>query len=265
MTTAQERAIRVGLCLSGIAALVLALGFFQAAGWATELWPWEDSPLSFVFIASILAAIALPALLIGVTGELAAIQAGALELSLTYGAVFVYLLTLAGDPGQPELWPYLVAFGGACASSIAAFAWSRRLTWRDDRRMPAVVRVSFAALAAVLIAAGTALVIGADIFPWDLRSETTVIYGFIFLGAAIFFVYGYLQPRWPNAAPQLIGFLAYDIVLIGPFVDRFDEVSGRQLLSLIVYTAVVVASGALATYYLIVSDETRLSAPAVRR
>jgi hypothetical protein len=253
-----ERGIRGGLCLAGIAMLVLALGFFQSASWATDLWPWPDTPLSFIFIASILAAIALPALWIGVTGELAAIRAGALELSLTYGAIFVYLLTLAGDPGQPALGWYLLAFAAACLSSVAAFAWSRALTWNDRRWMPGLVRASFAGLAAILIAAGTALAFGADIFPWDLRSETSVIFGLIYLGAAVFFLYGYLRPRWSNAAPQLIGFLAYDLVLIGPFVDRFDEVSGRQLLSLIVYTAVIAYSGALAFYYLFAADETRL-------
>jgi hypothetical protein len=252
-----ERWIGAGLCLSGIAALVLALGFFQAADWATELWPWPDTPLSFIFIASILAAIALPALWIGVTGELAAIQAGALELTLTYGAIFIYLVTLAGDPGQPALGWYLVAFALACLSSLIVFAWSRRLPWRDRRQMAPLVRGSFALLAAILIAAGTALLFRADIFPWDLRAETSVIFGFIYLGAAVFFIYGFLQPYWSNAAPQLIGFLAYDLVLIGPFVDRFDEVSGRQLLSLSVYTAVLVLSGALAFHYLFLSDRTR--------
>jgi hypothetical protein len=252
------RMIRAGLCASGIATLVLALGFFQSAQWATDLWPWPDTPLSFLFIASILAAIALPALWIGVTGEIAAIQAGAIELSITYGAIFVYLLTLAGDDGQPALGPYLVAFGAAAASSLAVFLWTRRIPWRDRREMPAPVRGSFAFLAALLLAAGIALAFGADIFPWDLRSETSVIFGFIYLGAAVYFIYGFLTPRWPNAAGQLIGFLAYDIVLIGSFVDRFDEVSGRQLLSLIIYTAVLVYSGALAFYYLFISDRTRL-------
>jgi hypothetical protein len=109
-------------------------------------------------------------------------------------------------------------------------------------------------LAAILFAAGTALVFKADIFQWNLRSETSLIFGFIYLGAAVFFIYGFLQPYWSNAAPQLIGFLAYDIVLIGPFVDRFDEVSGRQLLSLSIYTAVPVLSGALAFYFLFLSD-----------
>ena len=193
------------------------------------------------------------------SGELAAIQAGGLELSITYGAIFVYLLTLAGDPGQPALGPYLVAFGAAALSSLVVFLWSRRIPWRDRRPMPSVVRGSFAFLALVLVAAGTALAFGADIFPWDLRSETSVIFGFIYLGAAVYFLYGFVRPRWSNAAGQLIGFLAYDIVLIGPFVDRFDEVTGRQLLSLIIYSAVLVFSGALAFYYLFVDEGTRLS------
>jgi len=46
--------------------------------------------------------------------------------------------------------------------------------------MPALVRGSFAALAAILVAAGTVLAFGADIFPWELRSETSVIFGFIY-------------------------------------------------------------------------------------
>ena len=182
---------------------------------------------------------------------------------ITYGAIFVYLLTLAGDPGQPALGPYLVAFGAAALSSLVVFLWSRR-SRRDRRPMPSVVRGSFAFLVSAG-RGGTALAFGADIFPWDLRSETSVIFGFIYLGAAVYFLYGFVRPCWSNAAGQLIGFLAYDIVLIGPFVDRFDEVTGRQLLSLIIYSAVLVFSGALAFYYLFVDEGTRLSGSAPSR
>jgi hypothetical protein len=48
------RAVRAGLCLAGIGALGPAPGFLQSAHWATDLWPWPDTPLSFVFIASII-------------------------------------------------------------------------------------------------------------------------------------------------------------------------------------------------------------------
>ena len=198
---AQDRGIRAGLSVSGIAALVLALGFFQSADWATELWPWEDSPLSFIFLASILAAIALPALWIGVTGELAAIQArGARALADLRRGV-----RLPRDARRRSRTARAMALSrrlrGSVRLNVAAFAWSRRIPWRDERRMPNLVWVSFGALAVILTAAGAMLVLDADIFPWDLRSETSVIYGFIFLGATVFFAYGFLRPRWPNAAP----------------------------------------------------------------
>lgn len=250
--------LRIGAVFGGIAALVLALGFFEGAHWAVDLWPWPDSRLSYIFIASILAAIALPVLWIGATGELAAIRAGALNLAIAYGGIFVYLLTLLGDPGQPALGAYAVVFGVSTAAMIAMLAWSRRIAWRDERETPGPLRASFAALALILVAAGTALVFDADIFPWELRSESSVAFGFIYLGAAAYFAYGYLEPRWSNAAGQLIGFLAYDIVLIGPFVDRFGEVSGTELASLIVYTAILAYSAALAVYYLFVDEATQL-------
>ena len=40
----------------------------------------------------------------------------------------------------------------------------------------------------------------------------------IFLGSAIYFAYGLQRPVWGNAKGQLLGFLAYDLVLIVPFV-----------------------------------------------
>jgi hypothetical protein len=259
---------RLGQLVAGLVTIVAALGFYEEARWATDLWPWPDSRLSFIFIASILAAIALPVLWISITGELAAVRAGAADLALTYGATAIYLATLAGDPGQPELGPYIAVFGVSCLVMVAMLGWSRRIAWVDQRPMPGPVRASFALLALALIGTGTALVFGAEIFPWNLRSESSVIFGFIYLGAAAYFVYGLLEPRWANAAGQLIGFLAYDLVLIGPFIDRFDEVSDGQLVSLIIYTAAVVYSGALAVYYLFVNEGTRIqtragSSPAI--
>jgi hypothetical protein len=251
--------LRLGLIAAALASLVLALGFVEQVPWAIDLWPWETSRLSFIFIASILAAIAMPVLWIGVSGELAAMRAGAIDLAITYGGAFLYLVTLLGDDGQPELWPYMLVFGFGFVGMVVTFARTRRTGWRDRRPMPSPVRLSFAAFAAMLIGAGTALVFGADIFPWALDDETSVMFGLIYLGAAAYFLVGVVEPRWPNAAGQLIGFLAYDLVLIGPFVDRFGEVSGGEQTSLIIYTAFVVYSGALAAYYLFAAPATRLS------
>jgi hypothetical protein len=250
--------VRVGLIGAGLASLVLTAAFFWRWDWAVDLWPWSDSRLSFVFLASIVAAIGMPALWIGLSGELRAIEAGALDLAVTYAGVVAYVLALAGDPGQPALGAYVAAFAVLGLLSLAAFLWARRIPMRDPRPMPGPVRVSFAVLSVALIGFGTALLFGADVFPWDLRDESSVIFGLIYLGAAIYFLHGLARPSWSNATGQLIGFLAYDLVLIGPFIGHFDEATGGKLLSLIIYTAVLVYTAGLAIYYLFVNAETRL-------
>jgi hypothetical protein len=252
------RAVRIGLIAAGLGSLVLTAGFFYRWDWATDLWPWPDTRLSFVFLASIVAAIGLPALWIGLSGELRAIEAGALDLAVTYAGMVAYVLALLGDPGQPDLGWYVAAFAALGLFSLGAYLWSRRIPRRDPTPMPAPVRISFAALACALIGFGTALLLGADVFPWQLSDESSFMFGLIYLGAAVYFLHGIARPSWSNAAGQLIGFLAYDLVLIGPFLGHFDDASGGQLTSLWIYTAVVVYTALLALYYLFVHPETRL-------
>jgi hypothetical protein len=243
---------------ASLLALVLAGGFFVQMPWATTLWPWPVTPLSYTFIGSILAAIAIPMLWIGVSGEVAAMQAGAIDLAVMYGGMFVYVLTRLGAAHQPRLWPYAVFFAIACAGSTAAFLVSRRVPWRDARPMPQPVRASFAALAVVLVSVGTALLFHADIFPWHLGAETSVMFGLVYFGAAIYFIHGVLVPYWSNAAGQLAGFLAYDLILLPPFFDHFKVVHGRQLVSLLIYVSVLVYTAALAGYYLFIAEPTRI-------
>jgi hypothetical protein len=250
--------MRLAFVPAGLLTLVLAGGFFVGVPWATNLWPWTAKPLSYVFIASILAAIAIPLLWIALTGEVAAIRAGGLDLAVMYGGMFVYVLTLLGDRDQPRLWPYAVLFGIAAAGSAAAFLLSRRVPWSDQRAMPGPVRASFAGFAVILVAAGTALMLHADIFPWRLGAETSVMFGLVYLGAAVYFVHGVLEPRWSNAAGQLAGFLAYDVVLLAPFLDHFKSVHGGQLASLLVYIAFLLYTALLAGYYLFVARATRI-------
>jgi hypothetical protein len=250
--------VRLGLIGAGLASLVLTAGFFWRWDWATELWPWPDTRLSFVFLASIVAAIGLPALWIGLSGELRAIEAGALDLAVTYAGMVAYVLAILGDPGQPELGGYVAAFAALGLFSLAAYLWSRRIPRRDPRPMPAPVRISFAILACALIGFGTALLFGANVFPWPLSDESSVMFGLIYLGAAVYFLHGIARPSWSNATGQLVGFLAYDLVLIGPFIGHFDDASGGQLTSLWIYTGVVVYTACLASYYLFLHGETRL-------
>jgi len=242
---------RIALALAGVASLVLCVGFVLEAGWATALWPWPERPLSYVFLGSIAAAIALPLLWIAATGELAAAAAGALNLTVTYTGATVYLIAISGQSWQPPLGPAIAVCVAAGLISLTVFLATRRLPFRDERPMPRLVRGSFFVFAGALIASGAGLVLGADVFPWPIDRDSSALYGFIFLGAAVYFLYGALRPRWANAAGQLVGFLAYDLVLILPFIARFGEVSGGDLVSLTIYTTFVLYSGGLAAYYLV--------------
>lgn len=176
---------------------------------------------------------------------------GALNLTVAFAGATAYLASVAGDRGQPALGVAIAVCAVASEATLATFALTRRLPFRDTRPTPGLVRVSFGVFAATLIAAGTGLLVGGDVFPWPLRPESSALFGLIFLGSAVYFLHGAWRPRWANAAGQLAGFLAYDLILIVPFLDRFDEVSSGDLLSLSIYTAVLVYSGTLAAYYLV--------------
>ncbi len=96
-----------------------------------------------------------------------------------------------------------------------------------------------------------------NILPWSVSKEASVVYGWIFLGASVYFIFAVIKPTWDYAAGPLVGFLAYDVILILPFIQRFSDVPQNQYLSLIVYTFVVIYSAALAIYYLFIHSKTR--------
>lgn len=74
----------------------------------------------------------------------------------------------------------------------------------------------------------------------------------------MYFVAGLTDRRLANAKGQLIAFLAYDLILIVPFIAHFADVLPDHRLNLIVYTSVLVSTGLLATYHLVLDRETRL-------
>jgi hypothetical protein len=110
-----------------------------------------------------------------------------------------------------------------------------------------------------LVVVGGLLVVGIpNIIPWTITPELSMLIGLMFLGAAAYFAFGVIEPRWENAGGQLAGFLAYDLVLIVPFLQRLPTVAEAQRLSLIVYTAVVIYSALLAISYLALNPATRM-------
>lgn len=242
----------------GFVILILAAGFIFRIPFATAIWPWPDGRYSYLFIGSILAAVSAAALWIGWTGEWNALPAGALNVFVIAVTTSAYFFKLALGDGRAELLPFgIVSVLMAIASGLA-FLWGRRLPLPESPPMPELVKVSFGIFIVSLMLAGGALVLHAPIFPWELNPDSSVIFGCIFLGDAFYFLYSLLRPSWHNALGQLLSFLAYDLVLIAPFIWLFPTVKPEFFLNLVVYVAVLVYSGALAVYFLFIHSPTRI-------
>jgi len=250
------KTIRSLILIGGLAILVLAFGFIFRVPLALNIWPWEDVRYSYLFIGSILAAVSAAALWIGWTGELGILPAGSLNIFVIALTTSLYFFNLTSR-GRSDMLVFGLASILMVFVSSATFLWSRRLPLTDSRPTPMPVRVSFGIFIVSLFLAGGALVLRLPVFPWDLNPDSSVIFGCIFLGDAFYFLFGLFRPRWGNAFGQLLSFLAYDVVLIIPFVLLFDTVKPERMFSLVVYTAVLIYSGGLAVYYLLINPRTR--------
>lgn len=250
---------RIGLAAVGGLVLVVAFGFLTQSKWATMLWPVAAGPLSNIFVASILAAIGVPALWIAWANERRALAAGAIDLAVTNAGtsaagVWFYMTT-----GNRAILVVAACTAGLFVLCIALFRYGHVVPFRDTRPMPRTVRVAFAIFAALLAVTATALLaVRPNTFPWPLSAENSVIYAFIFYGAMAYFLYGVAYPVCGNASGQFLGFLAYDLVLVPPFLRHFATVKPEMQASLTVYTAVLVASGVLAAWFLLLDRSTRL-------
>ena len=242
--------------VSGLVFLVFAFGFILRLPFATAIWPWEDGRYSYLFIGSILAAVSAAALWVGWTGKFGALPAGSLNVFVIAITTSIYFFQLASQ-GRANMALFGTFAALAAATSLAAFFWSLKIPLKESRPMPKPVKVSFWIFIASLFLAGGALILQAPIFPWALNPDSSVVFGCIFLGNAFYFLYGMFRPNWHNALGQLLSFLAYDLVLIVPFVGLLNTVEPERYINLVVYTAVLVYSGGLAVYYLFINPQTR--------
>lgn len=250
--------IRALTFLSGLLVLTFAIGFIVRAPFALGIWPWDDGRYSYLFVGSILAAVSAALLWIGWTGQLGAYPAGLLNIFVIALGTSIYFFRLAAQ-GRLELLLFGIFSVLTVIASGAAFFWSRKLPLTDTRPTPKLVRVSFGIFVTALFLAGGALILRLPVFPWDLDPDSSIVFGCIFLGDAFYFLYGLYRPVWGNGFGQLLSFLAYDLVLIVPFVALFDTVPPERMLNLVVYIAVLVYSGGLAVYYLFIDPKTRMS------
>jgi hypothetical protein len=256
----MSRLMRYLLTLVSLLQLVFAVGLIAQIPAFTRLWPLPyTNSLSFIFIGSITAAAAASTLWCVITREDAAMAGVALDYIAIFVPVGILMLQLGGRSANRNLTTFGAVSLAMAALGLVILVWSLRRPARDRRPVPRLVRVSFVGFIAALIIAGGQMVLkNTHVMPWQISTDATIIYGWMFLGAAAYFTYAILRPGWYNAGGQLAGFLAYDLVLIIPFLQRLPTAAPDIRLNLMIYIGAVSYSGLLAIYYLFLRRETRL-------
>lgn len=256
-------------------AMALGLGF--RASWATWIWPWTDGRLLYIFLASIAAAVAAPLAWIALVDEPAALAGIAADGVAIGIGLTIALLALGIARDDRRLIVYAVGAAAAGAISLAAFRVAHGWPSRDGTPMPRLARAAFAVFVLVLVYVAVSLIARVKgVFPWDLPSGTGTLVGAMFLGAAAYFAYGFWRNSWAHAGGQLIGFLAYDLVLAIPYLQAFRDrnttttstdmygyaitLSANQVhaASLTIYLGVIAVSAGLAVFYLFINRATRI-------
>ncbi len=256
----MTRSMRYALTLISLLQLAAAAGLVLHIPLVTRLWPLPyTTTMSFTFLASIAFAAVASTMWCVARGETAAVAGVALDYLAIFIPTSILMFRLSrGVNGA------LLRFGASCVVfvvlGLVLLVVALRAPVRDARPVPRPVRLSFAVFVVALVVAGGRMVLGdTHVLPWQVSTTATVIYGWMFLGAAAYFAYGLLRPGWFNAGGQLAGFLAYDVVLIVPFVRRLPAVAPGLRGNLVVYLIVIAYSALLAIYYLFVHPSTRLA------
>jgi len=251
--------LRIALVIYASALFFAAGGFAMRARWTEALWPFSyTEAASFAFMASIIAAAAAPTLWCALRRDYRALVGGGIDAIVITAPVAIYLLFVVQRKSLQML-----ALAALITTAIACIVTVRywRYPFRDTRATPLLLRIAFVAFILVLAGPGIRMIGGnARVLPWYVTREIAVIYGWAFLGTAVYFVYALLYPNWSNAIGQLLGTLVYDVVLIGPLLGHFSRVEPEQQINLIVYTCAVAFSAGVAIFYCLINPTTSVFA-----
>ncbi|HVF25373.1 MAG TPA: hypothetical protein VNA23_05755 [Anaerolineales bacterium] len=252
------RLAKTALVIVGLIDLVIAAGFFFQQPWATTFWPLPDTPLSYAFIAAILAGGAAPLIWIGLAGEFAALAGYGLSFGIMYAGMGLSALLFYLRDQNPSLAIFALVMGILAVAGGIIFMRTRHFTG-DSQPTPRIVIYAFMAEVLVLTAAGILLIFKVpNTLPWNLSPESSVLYGWVFLGLAFYYLYAVLNPKWTHAQGPLLGFLVYDLVLFSPLFARFGNLQPEHVRGQVAASLIIIFSAALGLYYLFVNPETRL-------
>lgn len=254
------RSIRSILVFVGILQLILAAGFFFQQAWATSLWPVPDTRLSYAFIAAILAGGAAPLIWIGLSERFAGLAGYGLSFGIMYAGMALAALLFYSRSPQPALAWFALVIGAAATLCLMLFFRTRR-TAGESQPTPGIVRLAFMLEVLVLAGAGVLLLLNVpNTLPWNLSPESSVLYGWVFLGLAFYYLYAVLNPQWIHALGPLLGFLVYDLVLFSPLFARFGNIQPEHVRGQVAASIIIIFSAVLGVYYLFINPATRLGA-----
>ena len=256
----MTKGIRYVLLLICVLQILFAIAFFLQLPFVVSLWPFQGTtPLTFIFVSSIFAAAAASTLWAVASENYGALAGIGLDYLMILAPVAILSFQLGASNNDSRLSAYGVACVFGALFGLGLLLWSLRIPIDRTRPMPRFARWSFVIFIIALLIVSVQLILKVpNVIPWAITPELSVVIGWMFLGAATYFVYALLRPSWFNAAGQLAGFRAYDVVLIVPFLTRLPTTPPEHQIGLIVYTAVVIYSGLLAIYYLFIHKSTRV-------
>lgn len=257
----MNRAFKITLFIISIIQLITGISFALQIPFVTQLWPIRyTGGLSFIFVGSIFCAAAASQLWCLYMRENGAFAGIALDYLCIFIPLAIFALQISNGNRALQIAAGTYIIGALFGAGM--LIWSLRFPIKDPRPQPMLVRISFVGFIIALLVVGGSLVLkNNDILPWPISVSGGVIYGWMFIGAAAYFTYSLLRPGWINTGGQLAGFLAYDLVLIIPFILRLPTLPSeapQYFAGQLAYTAVVVYSGALAIYYLFINPKTRM-------
>lgn len=247
--------MRLILLSVGIVQLILAAGFFFQQAWATALWPLPDTRLSYAFIAAILAGGAAPLIWIGRSARFGGLTGYGLGFGMMYAGMGISALLFYLRGQGPALLGFAVVMGSLAV--LGAFLFFRtRGDPAEDQSTPRLLRIAFALEVLILAGAGILLILKVpNTLPWNISPESSVLYGWVFLGLAFYYLYAVLTPQWIHALGPLLGFLVYDLVLFSPLFARFGSLAPEHLRGQVAASVIIVFSAVLGIYYLFVDPQ----------
>jgi hypothetical protein len=236
------------LLLGIVILLVVATGVLvvQPPG-LNDIWPFADTtPMTYYFVASILLAGGASIAWCVYADEPGALVGVGVDGVTIFVPMTAFVLIAGLSRGDSAL---TISAVGAAAVAVAGAGlawWARQFPIRDSRATPLFAKASMGLFAVVLVSGGALLVAGTKFLPWPVTDDLSVVVGLFFIGAAAYFAYGVARPIIGNAFGQLLGFLAYDLVLIVPFLVRLPTIQPELRTNLLIYIGVLLYSGLVA-------------------